>query len=193
MPKASLKTKQKELNKIAEEIAACRTCKRGKLGLPVPGEGSADADIVFLGEAPGKEEAKTGRPFIGRAGKVLRGLIKEVLKLDEEDVFITSPVKYFPPYGRPTEADIKHGRKYLDRQLSIIQPKLVVLMGSVACEAMLEQKVKVSEVHGQVIKKEGINYYITYHPAAVLHAPLTRPALIADFKKLKRLLKKNLG
>jgi uracil-DNA glycosylase len=193
MPKLSLKAKEKMLAEIAVEIQQCRTCKKNKLGLAVPGEGSANADLVFLGEAPGKEEAKTGKPFIGRAGKVLRGLIDEVLKLDSSDVYITSPVKYFPPYGRPTDADIKHGRKHLAEQLAIIQPKLVVLMGSVACEAILEQKIKISEVHGQVLEREGIHYYITYHPAAVLHAPLSRPYLIEDFKKLKRLLKKKLS
>lgn len=190
MPKLSLKAKEKALADIAEEISKCRVCKKNKLGLAVPGEGSADADLVFLGEAPGKEEAKTGRPFIGRAGKVLRGLIGEVLKLEPLDVYITSPVKYFPPYGRPTEADIKHGRKHLADQLAIIQPKLVVLMGSVACEAVLEEKVKVSKVHGQVIEKEGIRYYLTYHPAAVLHSPPSRPFLVADFKQLGKLLKK---
>jgi uracil-DNA glycosylase len=72
-----LKRKQQALQDIAEEIAKCRVCKKDKVGLPVPGEGNPDADIVFLGEAPGKNEAKTGRPFIGRAGKLLRELIKE--------------------------------------------------------------------------------------------------------------------
>ena len=190
MPRLSKKAKEQALSDIATEIASCRVCKKGKQGLPVPGEGNADADIVFLGEAPGKEEAKTGRPFIGRAGKVLRGNIIEILKLDPLDVYITSPVKYFPPYGRPTSQDIIHGKKHLFAQLAVIQPKLVVLMGSVACEAVLGESVKISQVHGTIVEKDSIRYYITYHPAAILHAPQTRPFLIEDFKKLKKLVVK---
>ena len=181
--------KQLALDEITAEISKCRICKKGKQGLPVPGEGSANAKIVFVGEAPGKEEAKTGRPFIGRAGKVLRGLIENTLKLDPMDVYITSPVKYFPPYGRPTTEDIVHARKHFYKQLEIIKPKIVVLLGSVAAEAVLDEKIKVTQVHGSIIEKDGIKYFLTYHPAAVLHAPLSRPNLEADFKKLKRLVK----
>jgi uracil-DNA glycosylase len=180
--------KQQALDEVALEISKCRTCKKGKEGLPVPGEGSANAKIVFVGEAPGKEEAKTGKPFIGRAGKVLRGLIENTLKLDPLDVYITSPVKYFPPYGRPTTADIVHARKHFYKQLEIIKPKVVVLLGSVAAEAVLDEKIKVTEVHGSIREKDGVKYFLTYHPAAVLHAPLSRPNLEADFKKLKRLV-----
>ncbi len=97
------------LQKIADEIANCKICQKDKIGLPVPGEGNADADIIFLGEAPGKKEALTGQPFIGPAGKVLRGLIKEV-GLKDENVFITSPVKYLPKYVTPTPEDVAHGR-----------------------------------------------------------------------------------
>ncbi|HSX40464.1 MAG TPA: uracil-DNA glycosylase, partial [Candidatus Saccharimonadales bacterium] len=97
--------KQKALDKITSEIENCKICKVGKSGKAVPGEGNPDADIVFLGEAPGKTEALTGRPFVGRSGKLLRSLIKEA-GLKEEDIYITSPVKYLPDRGTPTPADI---------------------------------------------------------------------------------------
>lgn len=187
MPKTKLQ-KQKELAHIAEKIAVCRTCRRNKIGLPVPGEGNPDADIVFLGEAPGKSEAKTGRPFVGRSGKLLRSLIAEA-GLKEKDVFITSPVKYLPRHMTPTPEEIKHGRKHLNDQLLVIKPKLVVLLGRVACYAMLGEFLEIAKFHGQVVEREGLRYMIAYHPAAPLHSPRLRLELKKDFKKLKKYLK----
>src|SRR5437870_9883966 len=104
--------KQQALDKIAEEIEHCEICKAEKSGVAVPGEGNPDADIVFIGEAPGKQEAKTGKPFIGPAGKVLRSLL-ESIGIHDEDVYITSPVKYLPIYVTPKQSDIEHGRIHL--------------------------------------------------------------------------------
>jgi uracil-DNA glycosylase family 4 len=181
-------TKTQRLEKIAEEIEACKICKAGKIGRAVPGEGNADADIVFLGEAPGKKEAESGRPFIGPAGKVLRGLIKDA-GLKDENVYITSPVKYLPKYVTPTPKDIKHGKKHLQKQLDIIQPKIVVLMGRVAALAMLNKNVSIAKEHGKIIKQDGITYLITYHPAAPLYSPKVREELVKDFKILKKLIR----
>src|SRR5439155_10892820 len=112
--------KQEALDEIAREIEACQVCKEGKIGKAVPGEGNPDADIVFMGEAPGKTEAKTGRPFIGRSGQLLRSMIRDVLGLDDlKDVYITSPVKYLPEKVTPTPAEIAHGKTHLDKQLAI--------------------------------------------------------------------------
>lgn len=179
--------KQAALDAIAEEIKRCRTCRRNKTGLPVPGEGDPDADVIFIGEAPGKQEAATGRPFIGRAGKVLRALIKDA-GLDERDVFITSPVKYLPIHVTPTPAEVAHGRTHLLKQFDVIDPKVIVLLGRVACLAVLEQRVFIAKDHGKIIEKDGRTYLIVYHPAAVLYSPAARKPLNADFKKLKRLL-----
>ena len=192
MGKLSLKQKQAKLEEIAGQIEKCKVCKKDKIGLPVPGEGNADADVVFIGEAPGKKEAETGRPFIGRAGKVLRTLIKEAGLLDSE-VFITSPVKYLPKYVTPTTADIDHGRRHLNNQFSIIEPKVVVLLGRVAAEAVLKtgkaQNFFIAKEHGKVIEQDGITYLITYHPAAMLYSPKLKAELMKDFKKLKILLR----
>jgi uracil-DNA glycosylase family 4 len=177
--------KQKKLDKIAKEIENCKICKKDKIGLSVPGEGNTDADIVFLGEAPGKKEAQSGKPFIGPAGKVLRALIKEA-GLKDEDVFITSPVKYLPTYTTPTPADVAHGRIHLLDQLAVIQPKVVVLLGRVAVLAMLEKNVSIAKEHGKIIEQEGITYLITYHPAAPLYSPKVREELVKDFKVLKK-------
>lgn len=180
--------KQKALDKIAHEIEICKICKVGKNGKAVPGEGNPDAAIVFIGEAPGKQEAMIGRPFIGRSGQLLRGLIREI-GLREDDVYITSPVKYLPDRGTPTSEDIAHGRIHLMKQFAVIQPKFVVLLGRVAAEGVLEMKIAVSKEHGQVISEQnGIKYYVTYHPAAALRFPHKfKPLLQQDFRKLQKL------
>lgn len=181
--------KRKALSKIAKEIENCDVCKVGKGGMAVPGEGNPDADVVFIGEAPGKQEAATGRPFIGRSGQLLRSLIRGI-GLEEEDVYITSPVKYLPDRGTPTSQDIAHGRMHLMEQFAIIKPKFVVLLGRVAAEGVLEKKVAVAKEHGQVIEeKDGSKYFLTFHPAAALRFPNKyKPLLQKDFQKLKKLL-----
>lgn len=186
----SNRVKQKTLDKIAREIENCKICKEGKSGMAVAGEGNPDADVVFIGEAPGKKEAATGHPFVGRSGQLLRSLIRSIGFDDEKDVYITSPVKYLPDRGTPTSADIAHGRIHLMKQLEIIKPKLVVLLGRVAAEGVLQSKVHVSKEHGKVIEEKGsIKYFLTYHPAAALRFPNKyKPLLQADFKKLKKLL-----
>src|SRR6185369_5584062 len=182
--------KAAQLEQIAEEIKNCKTCKVGKSGMAVPGEGNPDADVVFIGEAPGKKEAIEGRPFIGRSGQLLRSLIREIGFDDEKDVYITSPVKYLPDRGTPTSQDIAHGRIHLMQQFSIIQPKIVMLLGRVAAEGVLERKVAVASEHGEVIEeKDGIKYFLTFHPAAALRFPNKfKPLLREDFKKLKSIL-----
>ncbi len=178
--------KQKALDNIAKEIEDCEICKIGKNGKAVPGEGNPAADIAFIGEAPGKQEAVSGKPFIGRSGKLLRGLIREI-GLKEEDVYITSPVKYLPDRGTPTSEDIAHGRIHLMKQFAVIQPKVVVLLGRVAAEGVLQKKVAVSKEHGEVIEeKNDIKYFLTYHPAAALRFPNKfKQFLQEDFKKVK--------
>lgn len=179
--------KQKELDKIAKEIESCKECKIGKNGMPVPGEGNANADTVFIGEAPGRNEALTGRPFVGRSGKFLRENIKAI-GLTDSNIFITSPVKYLPDYITPTEKDIEHGKIHLIKQLKVINPKLIILLGSVACRTILEEKIPVSKKHGTVIEKKDKRYVIMYHPAAAIRFQKIRKIFVDDFKKIKSLL-----
>lgn len=182
------KQKQAKLDLIARQIEHCRICKENKTGVAVAGEGNPDANIVFLGEAPGKQEAKSGRPFIGRSGQLLRSLIRDV-GLKEEDVYITSPVKYLPLRGTPTKKDIKHGKEHLAKQLDIIQPEYIVLLGNTAQTAMLDTPLPVKKKHGTVIKQDNRQYFLTFHPAAALRFPPLRKELEADFKKLQSIIK----
>jgi len=179
--------KEKELLAIAEEIGRCRTCKKWGTGKPVPGEGDPDAQIVFIGEAPGREEAKTGRPFIGRSGRLLRAMIRDA-GLREEEVFITSPVKYLPLRGTPSRENVIHSRFHLGKQLAVIRPRVIVLLGSTACLALLDSKVQITAEHGTVIRKNNELYFITFHPAYALRFPKGKKGFAEDFRKLKLML-----
>lgn len=184
-------SKTVKLKEIAKEIERCKVCQKGKSGKAVPGEGNPDAKIVFVGEAPGRQEAKTGRPFVGRSGKFLRSLIRE-LGLGEEDVFITSPVKYLPagrqglPGNTPSKSDVKHGRLHLLAQLKIIDPKIIVLLGKVACFGVLEEEMPINKRHGEFLYNK---YFVTFHPSAALRFPPLKKLILDDFQKLKSVVR----
>ncbi len=179
--------KAEALRNIADEIARCPQCKKGGTGKAVPGEGDPDARVIFVGEAPGKEEAKSGRPFIGRSGNFLRQMIREI-GLAEENVFITSPVHYLPLRGTPSKESILHGREHLFNQIEIIEPKIIVLLGNTACLAILGRKVEIAKDHGTIIEQDGRLHLLTFHPAYALRFPEGKKQFLQDFQKLKRLL-----
>ena len=180
-----VRDKGKELSKIADEIEKCSLCKKWGTGKPVPGEGNPDARIVFVGEAPGKQEARTGRPFIGRSGRLLRATISDV-GLSEKDVYITSPVKYLPLRGTPSRENILHSRTHLFRQLSVISPRIVVLLGATACLALLDRKVEMTKEHGSIIRESGVTYFLTFHPAYALRFPEGKKGFLRDFHEALR-------
>ena len=179
--------KKTTLQKISREIENCKACKTNKIGKAVPGEGGENAKVVFIGEAPGKKEAESGRPFVGRSGKFLREAIKNI-GLRETDFFITSSVKYLPTYVTPTRKDIEHGATHLRKQLEIINPKVIVLLGCTACKSLLEEQSPIKECHGTFIKNCGKTYFVTYHPAAIIRFPKYKKDFLEDFKKLKSLI-----
>lgn len=181
--------KKRELLRIAQEIENCSVCKIGKSGKAVPGEGNANAKIVFVGEAPGKIESLTGRPFVGRSGKYFRSFLKKI-ELRQENVYITSPVKYLPDRGTPSSKDIEHGRIHLLKQLGVINPKIIVLMGRVAAFGVLDKKISPLKSHGNEVLRDNKIYFITLHPAAALRFPTIRKHFENDFKKLKELIDK---
>jgi uracil-DNA glycosylase family 4 len=179
--------KKEELLKINDEIKRCKICKAFGKGKAVPGEGNPDAKIFFVGEAPGSEEAKSGRPFVGRSGRFLREVIKK-LGIKEDDIYITSPLKYMPLKGKPDKRSITHGQKHLLKQLEVVNPKIIVLLGSVACYALLNKKIEVLKEHGKIIKKDDKTYLITLHPAYAMRFPEGKKKFVRDMKKLKNIL-----
>lgn len=178
--------KEKMLKRIEEEISSCGECKKGKSGLPVPGEGGPDAKAMFIGEAPGFTESQTGRPFVGRAGKFLNKMLDKI-DVKREEVFITSPVKYFPGRRAPTLEEIRHGMVHTKKQIEIVKPKVIVLLGNAALHGLIDEKLNISKVHGKKIEKDGIRYFPTFHPSAAMRFTKPRLKMEEDFKKLKHL------
>lgn len=175
--------KEQQLRTLEEEISTFVINHTGKN--PVPGEGSSSAPILFIGEAAGANEEKTGRPFVGRAGKLLTELIEQQLHLKRESVYITSVVKWRPPDNRkPLREEIELCMPFLNKQLNLIQPKIIVLLGNTALNSVLDHDMKIGSVHGKIIEREGKRYYPTYHPAAGLRATRWKRALEQDFAKL---------
>ena len=160
---------------IEEEVIACKNCPLYKgTTHGVPGEGPLNARIFFIGQAPGANEDKTGRPFVGRAGQYLTKMM-ESIGLKREDVFITSTVKHFPPKNRaPTEIEIHACRPYLLRQLALVKPEIVVLLGKTAecIKPFLHSK----------------HVLVTVHPSAAMRFTKMAARMKKDFEVLKKLL-----
>jgi len=182
--------KIKALEKISEEIKKCEECKINKFGLAVPGEGNPNAKIMFMGESPGPTESKVGKPFVGMSGKFLTKLL-ESIGIKREEVFITSPLKYYPGRREPTDEEIRHGMLHTSKQIETINPKLIVLLGNVALKALFpKERFKVSEIHGKPMEKDNRIYFPTFHPSAAMRFPKVRKKMLKDFEKLKLLVEK---
>ena len=178
-------SREKELQEIASEIASCTKCPlHASRTNPVPGEGSVNAKVMFIGEAPGAEEDRTGRPFVGRSGELLRDLIRGI-DLSEQEVFITSVLKSRPPNNRtPQKAEVEACIGYLDRQIQVIHPKVIVLLGGVAISTMIGPW-PLNEAHGKFHEANGRTYFLTYHPAAALRFLPTKDVMREDFARLR--------
>lgn len=179
--------KKAKLKKLHKKISNCKKCLLWKTRRnTVPGEGLINAKIMIIGQAPGAEENKAGRPFIGRAGKFLSQLLK-LARIEREKVFITSPVKCFPPKNRkPTQKEIQVCLPYLKEQIKIINPQKFILLGEVAFLVFFKNK-KLKDYRGKWLKKDGKECFITYHPAAGIRFLKFRKILERDFRKFKRL------
>ena len=153
----------------------------------VPGEGSASATVVIVGEAPGASEDTQGRPFVGRAGRLLDELL-EAAGLERETVFITNVLKARPPGNRDPRADeVAHHLPWLEAQLEVIAPRLLVPLGRHAL-ARFAPDLKISRAHGRVAERDGRRLFPMYHPAAALHAPQLRETLLEDARALSAAL-----
>ncbi len=173
---------------LAAEIAECTKCPlhRGRTNV-VPGEGPEGAEIMFIGEAPGFHEDQQGRPFVGASGKFLEELL-ESIGLTRDDVFIANVIKCRPPGNRdPLPEEIEACRSFLDQQIELLQPKLVVTLGRFSM-ARAFPKARISHIHGQPRKIGGVIYYPMYHPAAALHQPSLRSVVEEDMRRIPELV-----
>ncbi|HEU5005029.1 MAG TPA: uracil-DNA glycosylase [Candidatus Saccharimonadales bacterium] len=184
-----MSSKQQELDKIKAEILANNICPElaATATQLVFGDGNPDAEIVFIGEAPGKNEDEQGKPFVGAAGKFLNEML-ESIGLERSDVYITNIVKYRPPNNRdPLPEEKKAFLPYLQAQLDAIKPKLVVTLGRHSMDSLLPGLV-ISRCHGQPKRFNGQVYMPLFHPAAALYNGGMRQTLLTDFSRIPRVL-----
>jgi len=176
------------LSELYEEIARCRLCEIAKYRTKaVPGEGPEDAEIMFVGEAPGWHEDQQGRPFVGPAGQYLGQLLASI-GLRREQVYIANVIKCRPTANRdPLPTEIQNCRKWLERQIEIIRPKMIVTLGRYSMAMFFPGK-SISKIHGTAQKRDNVIYYAMYHPAAALHQQSLRQAIEADMLKIPALL-----
>ncbi|RME89542.1 MAG: uracil-DNA glycosylase [Anaerolineae bacterium] len=181
---------EETLKQIAQEVAVCTRCDlHFSRKNAVPGEGPANAEIMFIGEGPGFYENEQGRPFVGAAGRFLDELLAQA-GLKRSEVWIGNVVKCRPPGNRDPQPDeLAACDEYLERQIQAIDPKIIVTLGRFSM-AKFMPGVKISQVHGQM-RRVGKRFVIAmYHPAAALHQPKYKPQIMADFARLPELLEK---
>ncbi|MFW9845065.1 MAG: uracil-DNA glycosylase [Candidatus Thorarchaeota archaeon] len=178
-------TRDTELKDLHTSIQSCTLCPLHETRtIAVPGEGSSNAKLFFVGEAPGAKEDETGRPFVGRSGKLLTTMIEEI-GLSREDVFISSILKCRPPNNRlPKQSEREICRPYIEKQIDLINPRVIVLLGGTAISSMVGPW-KVTESHGTFFEAEGRAYFMTFHPAAALRSIGVKELMRADFKILQ--------
>lgn len=183
------------LKDLYKEVAKCEKCPlyKGRANA-VPGEGAEDSDIMFIGEGPGRDEDLQGKPFVGAAGKFLTAML-ESIGLKREDVYIANVVKCRPPNNRdPEQGEIDACWGYLEEQIKIIKPKIIVTLGRHSMGRFMKG-LKISQVHGQPKRASGIwqerqVYLPLYHPAAALYDPRQKDVHMKDFRKIPLILKK---
>lgn len=176
------------LTDLHQEIARCQECELARhRSRVVPGEGPEDADILFIGEAPGWYEDQQGRPFVGSAGKFLEELLASI-GMRREEVFIGNVLKCRPPTNRdPLPVEIKTCQKWLDRQIELIHPKIIVTLGRYSMARFFPGET-IGKIHGKARKIGSIIHYAMYHPAAALHQQSLRQVIEADMLKIPSLL-----
>ena len=176
------------LTELYEEIALCQQCEIARNRTQtVPGEGAEDADLLFIGEAPGWHEDQQGRPFVGPAGQYLDELLASI-NLNRRQVYIANVIKCRPPNNRdPLPAEISNCHKWLDRQIELISPKIIVTLGRYSMARFFPGK-SIGKIHGTAQKRDDILYYAMYHPAAALHQQSLRQAIEADMRRIPSLL-----
>ena len=187
--KGILKVKDKAdaLEKLKAKVVECKKCDLYKSRTNVVlGEGSPNAELMFVGEAPGKDEDLQGKPFVGRAGKLL-GKIIEAMGLKREDVYIANILKDRPPDNRnPQEDEIKACIPYLKEQIKIIQPKVICALGTFAAQRLLEEETTISKLRGKFYVYEGIKLMPTYHPAYLLRNSKEKATVWSDMKLIMK-------
>jgi uracil-DNA glycosylase family 4 len=183
-------SKEQQLRELREEMGDCTRCRLGKSRTHlVFGVGNPDARLMFIGEAPGRDEDLQGEPFVGRAGQLLTKII-EAMGYKRSDVYITNILKSRPPENRNPEPDeIEICLPFLKRQIEIIKPRAIVCLGKFAAQTVLNTGAPISSLRGRMGEYEGIPVMPTYHPAYLLRNPDAKKQVWEDVQKVMKLLK----
>jgi uracil-DNA glycosylase len=193
-PPSSAAERREALKEVFEQAQGCMRCAElaATRKTVVFGAGNADADLMFVGEAPGASEDEQGLPFVGAAGKLLEKLLGEI-GMARADVFIANTLKCRPPGNRdPQQTEIENCREYLYRQVELIQPRVICTLGNFSTKLLREDPTGITRLHGQpevlVVGRRAVRIYPIFHPAAALYTPRMLETLREDFKRLPELL-----
>ena len=176
----------KDWDALYEECIHCQKCGLAETRTNVVfGEGARDAEVMFIGEGPGEQEDRTGRPFVGRAGQLLDDMLA-MIDLKREKVFIGNMVKCRPPQNRdPLNIEQEACIGYLRNKVALLKPKIIVCLGRIAAMKLIKEDFKITREHGQWIEKAGVWMMAMYHPSALLRDPRKRPESFEDLKSLQ--------
>ena len=171
---------------LKQECLSCEACELCKTRTQVVfGVGDPEAEVLFIGEAPGKNEDEQGEPFVGRGGKLLDDMLA-MIGLQRENIYITNSVKCRPPENRdPLNTEKDACRGYLRRQVKLMRPKIIVCLGRISAMEFIRPDFKISQEHGQFFEKNGTLMMALYHPAALLRDPRKKPETFEDLKQLQ--------
>lgn len=187
-PVAGIEDRRSQLNSLREEALSCTKCSElcGQRNKVVFGNGNIQAELVFVGEAPGRDEDLQGLPFVGAAGQLLTKII-EAIGYRREDVFICNVLKCRPPQNRsPKPDEIINCRPYLERQLDLIRPKMICALGNFAAQTLLETQAPMAQLRQKFHDYRGVKVTCTYHPAYLLRNPADKRKVWEDMKMMKR-------
>ncbi|BDY11828.1 uracil-DNA glycosylase [Hydrogenimonas cancrithermarum] len=182
-----------DLKALEQIVSQCQLCSLSKTRTKtVFGEGNPNAELMFVGEGPGAQEDTSGRPFVGRAGELLTKMIENAIEIPRSEVYITNIVKCRPPNNRvPTPEEAYTCLPYLQKQIELVSPRIIVALGATAYHYLTGDKTGISKVRGEVIEMDGFKLVPTYHPSYLLRNPSAKKEVYQDLLKIKRLLCEN--
>lgn len=179
-----------EMQRLESACLNCRLCPLGATRRKlVFGVGQVPSELMFVGEGPGEQEDLQGEPFVGPAGKLLDDML-EMIGLDRSRVYIGNMVKCRPPMNRdPEEAELAACRPWLEQQMALVRPKIIVCLGRIAAGELIRRDFRITREHGQWFEKDGVRYMAIYHPSALLRDVSKRPETFVDLRELRRVLR----
>ncbi|RMF84038.1 MAG: uracil-DNA glycosylase [Nitrospinota bacterium] len=188
---SALGDRRQAMAELKTRVLSCTRCRLHQSRTRVVfGEGNIEAELMFIGEAPGYDEDRQGRPFVGKAGQLLTRMI-EAIKLKREEVYIANVIKCRPPANRnPEEDEIAHCEPYLRQQVALVQPKVICALGTFAAQTLLQTGEKISRLRGRFHSYQGIKVMPTYHPAFLLRNPEYKRAVWKDLQMIQRELRR---